>query len=244
MAFNLQSITAGPRSQPPRIFLTGPHGVGKTTWACSAPSPVVIQTEDGLGMLETPAFPLATTTAEVFEALNTLYNEDHGFKTVILDSADWLDSIIYKEIHATYDKKDTSYGQDTILIAEQWRIILDWFNALRSKGMTPVLLGHVEVKRYEQPDGDGYERYQPKLSKRASAVVQEWADCVFFANWKVFVKSEAVTAQKNVKKAVSSGERLIHTGEKPAFLAKNRYSLPETLPMDWPSFMAAMPVPF
>lgn len=244
MAYDLNSITAGPRILPPRIFITGPHGVGKTTWACSAPSPIVIQTEDGLGMLETPAFPLATRTAEVFEALATLYNEPHDFKTVVLDSADWLDNMIQKEVSTTYDEKALAYGKDTLLIAEQWRVILDWMNALRGKGMTVILVGHVEVKRYEQPDGDGYERYQPKLSKRASAIVQEWADCVFFANWKIFVKSEAVTAQKLVKKAISGGERLLHTGEKPAFLAKNRYSLPETLPLTWQAFCDAMPVPF
>lgn len=244
MAFNLDSITSGPRTRPPRIFITGPHGVGKTTWAAGAPNPIFIQTEDGLGLLETPAFPLATTTAEVFEALNTLYSEPHDFKTVVLDSADWLDNIIQKEVMATYDEKALTYGRDALLVAEQWRIVLDWFNALRAKGMTVIITGHVEVKRYEQPDGDGYERYQPKLSKRASAVVQEWADCVFFCNWKTFVKTEKVSAQKTVNKAIAGGERLLHTGEKPAFLAKNRYSLPETLPMTWQAFIDAMPVPF
>ena len=245
MAFDLKSITAGPRLQPPRIYLFGPHGVGKTTWACAAPSPIVIQTEDGLGMLETPAFPLAATTAEVFSALDTLYNEDHDFKTVVLDSADWLDNLIAKEIRASHSEKDLAYGKDMLLIAEQWRVVLDWFNALRSqKGMTVILIGHCEIKRYDPPDSDSWERFQPKLVNRASALVQEWADAVLFCNFKAFVKAEAVTQQKTIKKAVSSGERLIHTGEKPAYMAKNRYSLPETLPLDWTAFVQALPVPF
>ena len=29
----------------------------------------------------------------------------------------------------------------------------------------------------------------------------------------------------------------------PAFLAKNRYGLPDTLPLDWKAFVAAMPQP-
>ena len=29
----------------------------------------------------------------------------------------------------------------------------------------------------------------------------------------------------------------------PAFLAKNRYGLPDTLPLSWPEFLAAMPQP-
>ena len=243
MAFNLQSITAGPRSQPPRIMVFGPHGIGKTTFACSAPNPIVIQTEDGLGTLDTPAFPLASAPVDVIEALETLYVEDHDFKTVVLDSADWLDNLIQKDVHATHDEKALAYGKDALLCAEQWRLILDWFNALRGKGMTVILIGHAEIKRFDPPDSDSFERYQPKLMARSSALVQEWADAVLFANYKTFVKSEAVARDKTIKKAVSGGERLLHTGEKPAYLAKNRYSLPETLPLNWQAFASAMPIP-
>ena len=244
MAFDLTSIHRGPRSQPPRLLVFGPHGVGKTTFACAAPAPIVIQTEDGLGMLETPAFPLATDTASVFEALETLYAQDHEFKTVVLDSADWLDNLIVKDVRANHSAQELAYGKDTLLIAEQWRLILDWLNALRSKGMTVILIGHAEIKRFDPPDGDSFERYQPKLTARASALVQEWADAVLFASFKTFVKSEAVAREKTVKKAISGGERLLHTGEKPAYLAKNRYSLPETLPLSWEAFAKALPVPF
>ena len=244
MAFDLSAIQRGPRSQPPRLLVFGPHGVGKTTFACAAPAPIVIQTEDGLGMLETPAFPLATDTASVFEALETLYAQDHEFKTVVLDSADWLDNLVIKEVRANHSAQELAYGKDTLLIAEQWRLILDWLNALRSKGMTVILIGHAEIKRFDPPDGDSFERYQPKLTARASALVQEWADAVLFASFKTFVKSEAVAREKTVKKAISGGERLLHTGEKPAYLAKNRYSLPETLPLSWEAFAKALPVPF
>jgi len=33
----------------------------------------------------------------------------------------------------------------------------------------------------------------------------------------------------------------MHTEERPAFLAKNRYGLPDTLPLMWSEFLAAMP---
>ena len=42
-------------------------------------------------------------------------------------------------------------------------------------------------------------------------------------------------------RAMGSGERVIHTAERPAFLAKNRYGLPETLPLAWDAFAQAMP---
>ena len=241
MAFDISSITRGPRLMPQRIMVFGPHGVGKTTLAAQAPSPIFIQTEDGLGQLESPAFPLASSVQDVMDAINTLYSEEHEFKTVVLDSADWLDNLIQAQIKADYDEKARAYGKDALLCAEQWLLILNWLNALRrDRGMSVILLAHAEIKRYDPPDSDSYERYQPKIPSKSSAVIQEWADAVLFANFKTFVKAEAVTQQKTVKKAVSGGERLLHTGEKPAYLAKNRYALPDTLPMSWTALEAAI----
>ena len=241
MAFDISSITRGPRFMPPRIMVFGPHGVGKTTLAAQAPSPIFIQTEDGLGQLESPAFPLASSVQDVMDAINTLYSEEHEFKTVVLDSADWLDNLIQAQVKADYDEKARAYGKDTLLCAEQWLLILNWLNALRrDRGMSVILLAHAEIKRYDPPDSDSYERYQPKIPSKSSAVIQEWADAVLFANFKTFVKAEAVTQQKTVKKAVSGGERLLHTGEKPAYLAKNRYALPDTLPMSWSALEKAI----
>ena len=42
-------------------------------------------------------------------------------------------------------------------------------------------------------------------------------------------------------RALGSGERVLYTAERPAFIAKNRYGLPDVLPLDWDAFAAAMP---
>lgn len=245
MAFDLNSITQGKRIIAPRINLYGPHGVGKSTWAASAPNPIFIQTEDGLGLLEAPAFPLATASAQVHEAISTLYYDTHGFQTVVLDSADWLDNLIGTEIRAAHDTKELAYGKDMVLIAEQWRQVLEGFNALRSKGMTVIFLGHCEIKRFDPPDMDSFERYQPKMTARASALIQEWADCVLFANWKTYVKKEVVAnagakTPTTKSKPMATAERVLYTGEKPAHLAKNRFGLPPELPLEWAAFQSAL----
>ena len=46
---------------------------------------------------------------------------------------------------------------------------------------------------------------------------------------------------KKVARAVGSGDRLLHTAERPAFIAKNRFGLPETLPLDWAALAAGIP---
>ena len=58
MAISLDDIKHGGDMKPPRILLYGVEGVGKTTFAACAPAPIFIRTEDGLGELEVPAFPL------------------------------------------------------------------------------------------------------------------------------------------------------------------------------------------
>ncbi len=66
-----------------------------------------------------------------------------------------------------------------------------------------------------------------------------------FANWKTFVKQEAVankTAKNPVTKAkpMANAERVLYTGERPAHLAKNRFGLPPELPLTWAAFEDAM----
>ena len=43
----LTSIITGAKSGPRRLLVYGTAGIGKSTFATCAPSPVVIQTEDG-----------------------------------------------------------------------------------------------------------------------------------------------------------------------------------------------------
>ena len=55
----LETIQSGRENRPPRIMIYGSEGVGKSTFGASAPSPIFIQTEDGLGELDCNKFPLA-----------------------------------------------------------------------------------------------------------------------------------------------------------------------------------------
>ena len=239
MAINLQAISRNTSIQPPRIMVYGPHGLGKTTFGASAPNPIFILTEDGLGRLEADHFPLATKFSDVQESLKALQGE-HDFQTVVIDSLDWLDNLIWEQINGQYEAKDLAYGKGAVIAADLWRKVLDDLTALRSKGMASILLAHCEIKRFDSPEVEPYERYQPKLQARSSALVQEWCDVVGFANYKTIVKSSDVGFNNKVSRGISTGERLLYTSEKPAYLAKNRYSLPDSLPLDWSALADAM----
>ena len=241
MAFNLASIKRSTGIKAPRVMIYGPHGLGKTTFGAGAPNPIFILTEDGLGKLEVDHFPLATSYADVLDAISTLYSEDHNFGTVVIDSLDWMDNLVWAAINAKHDAKELAYGKGAVIAADYWRNILDGLSALRDeRGMAVVLIAHCEIKRFDSPETEPYDRYRPKLQDRSSALIQEWCDAVLFCNYRVVTKETEVGFNKEVRRGITTGERLLYTTEKPAYLAKNRYSLPDSLSLSWESFATAI----
>lgn len=241
MAFDLKSIKKNDAIAAPRVLVYGVEGIGKSTFASGAPNPIFICTEDGLGSLEVSHFPLATSVPDVMEAIGTLFQEDHDYKTVVIDSLDWLENLIWREVESTYDAKDLAYGKGATIAAQKWREILDGLTALRNeRGMSVVLIAHTEIKRFDSPECEPFDRYQPKLQARSSALIREWCDAVFFANYKTLIKKDDVGFNKTVSRGITTGERLLFTSERPAYMAKNRYSLPESIPLSWKAFETAI----
>jgi hypothetical protein len=241
MVFDLKSIKKNTSFAAPRVLVYGVEGIGKSTFAAGAPSPVFIQTEDGLGSLAVDHFPVANKVSDVLDAISTLFDGGHDFKTVVIDSLDWLETLTWRDIEAKYDAKDLAYGKGAMIAADKWREILDGLTALRNdRGMAVILIAHTEIKRFDSPETEPYDRYQPKLQARSSALVREWCDAVLFANYKTMIKKDDVGFNKTVSRGITNGERLLFTSERPAYMAKNRYSLPESIPLSWEAFESAI----
>jgi AAA domain len=206
---------------------------------------VFIQTEDGLGTMEAAHFPLARSFEEVLEALAALYSESHDFATVVVDSVDWLEPLIWTKAcrdNGWNSIEDAGFGKGYVACLGLWRQYVDGLNALRDeRGMTVVQIAHTDIKRFDSPEHDPYDRYIIKLHGRAAALLLEHSDVVLFANYRISTVKAEVGFNKKVNRALGSGERVVHTAERPAFLAKNRYDLPDALPLHWPSLVQAMP---
>ena len=241
MAIDLKSIQKNTAIAAPRIMLYGVEGIGKTTFAAGAPNPIFICTEDGLGSLQVAHFPLATKASDVLDAITTLCQESHDFGSVVLDSVDWLDNLIWSDVEATHDAKDLAYGKGAMIVADRWREFLAGLNYLRNtKKMVVILIAHTQIKRFDSPETEPYDRYQPKLQERSNAILREWVDALLFANYRTIVKKDDVGFNKTSNRGVTTGERLLYTAERPAYMAKNRYGLPESLPMSWEAFAQAI----
>jgi len=235
----LEQVTRGKKKQPRRTVLYGTHGIGKSTWASQWPDAVFVPTEDGCGDLDVASFPVCETLEQAWGAIVELGTKDaHDFKTVVVDSADWLEQLIWRAVCDKHQKKsitDFDFGKGYGEAAAIFGKILNALDCCRNIGMHVVVLAHCDVVKYSDPQSDSYDRYMPKLHKTISGMMQEWADEVLFAAYKRFVRKEDLGFKKT--RGIASGdERVIYTQEAAGFLAKNRLGLPVELPLDFSAY--------
>jgi AAA domain len=259
MAISLTDLQQTKHNAPPRLLIHGPLKVGKSTLLAGdlircqqgAPSPVFIQTEDGLTGIDATAFPLAKSYEDVIQALNTLLNEQHDFKTVVVDSMDWLERLIHKRVCIDNDAETIEhacggFGKGYLKANIFWIEIISLLDRLRNeKKMFVALICHSRLKTFNPPNLEPYEQWSlklhsPKSGQGISEILGEWSDIIGFAEHKTFQKIKK--SKKNadaIYTTADSGQRVLHLSHSAAYLAGNRYSLPDEIPLDWSALMAA-----
>jgi len=226
---NLSEIIQKQPKKPPRILIYTIPGWGKSTLAASMPKPVFLDIEDGLsGLKNAESFPIPKSYDEFEKYLRMLIEEDHEYKTVVIDTLSSLEKLIFEKVCSNGNKpsiESYGYGKGYVYAMAYWNKTIDGLNRLRQKGIASVLLAHSEIKAVNDPIIDTYDKYILSLHKHSSALVTRWADNVFFGTYKTIVTSQGEGFSK-VSKGIGQGDRVIYTEERPAFLAKSRMGLP------------------
>ena len=235
MSISLSTLRRKAEPKPPIAIIYGTHGIGKTTLAVGGADPVVAAIEDGLGQLDAPSWGIKTF-AEMMEAIGVLYSEEHDRKTLVVDSLDWLEELVWAETcrqNAWQNMESEGFGKAYVAADKVWRDYLDGIKALRDeKGMTIVQIAHEQIVRFNSPTTEPYDRHTIKLHKRASGLVQEHADIIGFMGYRVSISESRTATQKagqGTKRGVGGGQRVLHLEERPAFIAKNRFGMPPNI---------------
>ncbi len=230
----------------PIILIHGSAGSWKTEFAFRAPSPAYFDIERSLGPIREATMPAMhpQTFQEVIDTMKELITEPHDYKSVVFDTLDHLTPLI--EAHALADENVASWTDITKrdgwagpgkLEEKWWRIFFRGLDKLTEKGMPVILLAHSSLKEVDSPQSDSYSKWEPKLSKRANAVVVELASIIGFSSQKVVVR-EVDGGDRSV--ATAGNDFFLTLNPKPSVTAKNRINLPDGIKTTWEDFAAAV----
>jgi hypothetical protein len=222
-------IKRGKVGRPQRTVIYAPEGFGKSTLGSQFPAPLFIDLEESTHQMDVDRIEPAIF-AEVEQACRDLAANPQGYKSVVIDTADWLEGLLSRHICENARKEsieDFGYGKGYVVIGEKFAKFLPLLDGLIDAGLHVVLLAHSKITKFEQPDAQGsYDRWGLKLGKHTFPLVKEWADLLLFGQWKVNVAEN----ESGRNKATGGRERIMRCTHSAAWDAKNRHGLADSEP--------------
>ena len=234
MDFN---ITSGKVHTAVKTVIYGAEGIGKTTLAAQFTQPLFIDTEGSTKQLDVARLPAPSSWEMLLQELDFV-REKRPCATLVIDTVDWAEQLCIADLCAKNGKsgiEDFGYGKGWEFEKESFGKFLNKLTEVINAGINVTLTAHAALRKFEQPDEMGsYDRWEMKLGSKTtnkiSPLIKEWADIVLFCNYKTMV----VQTDKDGKKHKAQGNRrVMYTQHHPCWDAKNRYGLPEEIPMEY-----------
>ena len=125
----LDTITKGRRPRYIWALIYGVDGVGKSTVCSHAPNPIFVGAEKGTEQLDVARFPQTESISELFAQLATLQTEKHQYQTVVLDSLDSVEPLIWKAVCEegkveNIEQFGGGYGKGYVRALDLWRRLI------------------------------------------------------------------------------------------------------------------------
>ena len=246
---NLKELITRPTVEAPSITIFGEGGTGKTLLASTFPAPVFIRAEDGFDVFSSRevipfSFAPLENGVDIFDQLDALINQEHKFKTLVIDSITSLHAK-FESFVVRSDSKAKSinqagggYGAGFMQVAELHARVKDKTEILRKqKGMTIIFIAHAEVETMELPDEPSYSRYSVRIHKKSIGYYTDFVSLVGL------LKLQAIVNQETGK-AKSFGDRVLICDKRASSIAKNRYGITDEIEVPEGSNPLLQVIPF
>ena len=227
-------LSKGKKSEPEFFVLFGVEGIGKTTFACGAPNPVVVDIEGGSNQIDT--LRIDEDQLQSLDNINAaiIHLMDTDAETIIIDSLTRFQAILFESIAKAHGKKSVAEVAYGVGYSEAQAKTLDFIKLCKQakkKGKNVILIAHNAKKNFNDPTQmEAYARYELELNDKIAGVIKKEVDAIYFANFKTLIKDG---------KGLDSGQRLLYTQRKPGHDAKNRFGLPYEVELEWDAYQTA-----
>lgn len=224
-----------------KTVIYGPEGIGKSTLAARWPEPLFIDTEGSTVHMDVRRLPRPDSWLELLNEVEWVRTHPDVCKTLVLDTADWAETLCMEHVCAKQQKsgiEEFGYGKGYTYAVEEFGRLLDALTLVKEAGIHVVVTAHALIAKFEQPDELGaYNRWALKLIDTPkcsnAARLKEWADMVLFARYETIVVNVDDKGAAKGRNKAQGGRRVIQTTHHPCWDAKNRFGLPEQIPMDF-----------
>jgi hypothetical protein len=238
MAISLSSLKQQRGDGPPRLVIYGPPKIGKTTLASEFPEPVFLFTEDGTpAALETTGWRV-NNFGDIMSALEALDSAEHAFRTIVLDNLSDVQRFVWAETCDRGDDRgqkkgrieDFGYGKGYVNALGVWQELIDALNYLRTaRGMGFTLVAHSIISRIDDPETVSYSRYGLDLHDKAATLIHKGVDAILLVKRDIKIAEEDKGFNKTRAVAKDGSTPWIYTVDRAAYLAGNRYNMPERI---------------
>ena len=240
----MDSIIKGVETVPLVTVVTGATAVGKTHFACQSDDPIKLDLEHGAEIHNHQKIPLYGKDVvfdDCVESLRLIYanHKKMGVKTVIVDSFDWVQKLIHKEVCSKKNVEtidELKWGAGYQLAASLAQDFVNGLDSLRQLGLEIIIICHTQIVKVDEPIHDLYEIYDLKLDRLIRNNLKEWSTIIAFCEFQQSTHLKGERFGQKMYKAISTGDRIMHTVPQAGFVAKSRIPIPSPLPLDWKIF--------
>ena len=223
-----------------KILWYGQEGVGKTTLASQLPGAVFIDCEGSTTLMNVRRLQKPTSWQMLCDEMEFIRNVHtaRNYQTVVIDTFDWAERLCLEALcaeHKINGIEGLNYGKGWQYEAEKIGRFLDMTERLIADGINVALLCHATTKKVTLPEEmDEFDHWELKLGNKTTnkiaPLLKEWSDMTLFLAFRTNI---IATDDKGKKHKATSAERVMYTTKTAWWDAKNRFGLPECLPLNF-----------